>query len=413
MKHRMMSLISLAIWTWASPISAQPPFWQPTNSPTSNAISVLRTNARGDVFAVAEPEVFRTTDLGNTWLGLSTARSVFVETDGNILRADVDNTISRSTDNGSTWIPLVHFGSYEVVTSPIVSNSNGLLITSTAYVGPGQFWIPTGVKRSTDNGSTWQLVRQDSRPKIICVNRAGEFFAGRDLSDGDSSLYRTTDGISWVSARSGLAGSVNGLAFGDGGVSFAATSRGLYLSSNSGDTWISTSLAGQDVRCVDVNPDGDIFAAVDTSVYRSNDTGLHWVPVASGLPDSAVSCIVGSPDGYMYAGICTTGIYRSVGPTTSVHDADRQNPSTVSLLQNYPNPFNSSTTIEFSLPKRSTVLLRVFSVLGEQVQTLVSEEMEAGRHRVIWQAQHMASGTYFYCLRANQLNETKMTVLIR
>ena len=77
-------------------------------------------------------------------------------------------------------------------------------------------------------------------------------------------------------------------------------------------------------------------------------------------------------------------------------------PISFSLQQNYPNPFNPATTIEFDLPAKSVVLLRVFDLLGREVTTIVSEELQAGSYRREWNAAGVASGVYFYRLEARQ-----------
>jgi hypothetical protein len=73
-------------------------------------------------------------------------------------------------------------------------------------------------------------------------------------------------------------------------------------------------------------------------------------------------------------------------------------PNKVVLFETYPNPFNSSTSIQFSLPSRSYVTLRVFNLLGEEVTTLISENLAPGLHNVQWDAGQSPSGVYIYQL---------------
>ncbi len=83
------------------------------------------------------------------------------------------------------------------------------------------------------------------------------------------------------------------------------------------------------------------------------------------------------------------------------------------LNQNYPNPFNPSTTISYDVPTRAHVTLKIFNVLGQEMATLVNGEVEAGRHRVQWEATGLPSGVYIYMLEANDFVETKKMVLVR
>jgi len=74
-------------------------------------------------------------------------------------------------------------------------------------------------------------------------------------------------------------------------------------------------------------------------------------------------------------------------------------PNVFTLSQNYPNPFNPSTTIEFTLPDDGTATLKIFNILGEEVATILNEELTAGvLHSAVFNAAPFASGVYFYQL---------------
>ena len=75
-------------------------------------------------------------------------------------------------------------------------------------------------------------------------------------------------------------------------------------------------------------------------------------------------------------------------------------PKQFDLHQNYPNPFNPSTTIQYTLPHHSHVILTVFNTLGQQVATLVNADIDAGYHEVRFDASGLASGVYFYRMQA-------------
>lgn len=82
------------------------------------------------------------------------------------------------------------------------------------------------------------------------------------------------------------------------------------------------------------------------------------------------------------------------------------------LSQNYPNPFNPSTNINFTLPAATNVQLEVFNLLGQKVATLIDGRRIAGNHSVRFDASSMASGIYFYMLRAGEVTlQRKMTLI--
>ena len=84
-----------------------------------------------------------------------------------------------------------------------------------------------------------------------------------------------------------------------------------------------------------------------------------------------------------------------------------------SLSQNYPNPFNPSTTVSFSIPEVSFVSLKVFNSLGEEVETLVAEELSAGNYKYDWSGINLPSGIYFYKLTASEFVQTKKMILLK
>jgi hypothetical protein len=100
--------------------------------------------------------------------------------------------------------------------------------------------------------------------------------------------------------------------------------------------------------------------------------------------------------------------------TTSVEEKGNNiTPTEFMLSQNYPNPFNPSTTIQYSIPKVSNVVVKVYDVLGNEVATLVDEYKEAGRYEVNFDASKLSSGIYFYKLQAGNFVETKKMILMK
>lgn len=95
-------------------------------------------------------------------------------------------------------------------------------------------------------------------------------------------------------------------------------------------------------------------------------------------------------------------------------EVDVTAPFTYSLDQNYPNPFNPTTSIRFGLPVETTVDLRVYDVLGNEVATLVNNEMmSAGNHIVNFNATNLSTGTYFYRLSTSDFTSVKKMQLIK
>ncbi len=93
-------------------------------------------------------------------------------------------------------------------------------------------------------------------------------------------------------------------------------------------------------------------------------------------------------------------------------------PAEFTLEQNYPNPFNPGTLIEFSLSKAAAVTLTIYNTLGQKVTTLVDKKLSAGSFRVDWNGRNaagnnVASGIYYYQLRAGDFSASRKMILMR
>ncbi len=93
-------------------------------------------------------------------------------------------------------------------------------------------------------------------------------------------------------------------------------------------------------------------------------------------------------------------------------------PEKFSLGNAVPNPFNSAVAVEIDIPKSSRTTFEVFDLLGNKVITLIDEELDFGRYRIVWDGKDQSgrslpSGTYLYRLRTDEFEETKKTTLIK
>lgn len=106
---------------------------------------------------------------------------------------------------------------------------------------------------------------------------------------------------------------------------------------------------------------------------------------------------------------------------TSVKEDDYSKPLNFYLAQNYPNPFNPNTVISYQLPVNGYITLKVYDILGNEVATLVNEEKQPGVYEVEFSAKsgqesgiwNLASGIYFYQLKAGSFSDTKKMILLR
>jgi len=98
---------------------------------------------------------------------------------------------------------------------------------------------------------------------------------------------------------------------------------------------------------------------------------------------------------------------------TDVDNSDNTVPEEYSLMQNYPNPFNPSTTIKYNLPVEGFVSIKVYDILGNEVSTLVNNNLPAGRYSVDFNASNLPSGVYIYRIQSNSFTAVKKLMLLK
>ena len=165
----------------------------------------------------------------------------------------------------------------------------------------------------------------------------------------------------------------------------------------------------------------------DLLVIRTDENGdLLWSSTYDGgISDAGSAVIQVAGGGYLVCGSTdSTGtgntdiwlIRLDSDGTTSVNEE----PALVNqfqLNQNYPNPFNPSTTISWQSPVGSHQTIKVYDVLGNEIATLVNEEKPAGTYEVEFQStvgsRRLASGVYYYQLRAGEYLETKKMLMLK
>lgn len=97
----------------------------------------------------------------------------------------------------------------------------------------------------------------------------------------------------------------------------------------------------------------------------------------------------------------------------SVTDKTHQTPSGPALSQNYPNPFNPSTTFSFSIPLTTFVTLKVVNILGQDIATVVNDQLPAGHHTRSFDASGLPNGVYVYELTTNGFRQARKMLIVR
>ena len=398
---------------------------------TGRTSNIVAYNATTALMATADGRIIRTTDGGTTWTAVFTVSGGFfngIQLVGpDVVIAYGDGTTAgnpyfcKSTDRGLTFaaIPRSELPTDLGVTlygyqgHGTCSDSYGSHAWFTLY---GATATASYLAKTSDNGTTWTSV---------------------DMSiTGTSGSNGRIRSISFPTERYGMAVNLIGE---------------IFLTENSGNLWVKVNTPNYPTDSLFVYnvtgiPETRTFIAGGVIISKANpinkyygtfityDLGQTWTKIAapnSGQFTGAFSSQ--APGTTNFNDHIQGGLYLNEnfgyalshagkvlklgdGPVISVPDdlKDIINvPKDYVLEQNYPNPFNPSTTIKFKLNKTEYVRLVIYDALGKEIRTLLDNNILPGDYSLVFNAQGLSSGVYFYTLKVGNAIETKKMVLMK
>jgi len=117
-----------------------------------------------------------------------------------------------------------------------------------------------------------------------------------------------------------------------------------------------------------------------------------------------------NPDGFK-VGIETNNIQAHYSKIVDVDNFENSFYNKFILSQNYPNPFNPTTNIGYTIPDPSYVEIKVYDVLGNEIETLVDEHKDKGIYQLTFNQNNLPSGIYFYKIKSGRYSETRKMIL--
>lgn len=337
---------------------------------------------KDEVYAISDSTLYRSTDGGLEWnltsdisdlMRNNTLTEIIVNPyNGDLFAASFEH-VFKSEDHGFTWARsdsgLPH--------SPVYSYAfckNGYIFLG--FIG--------GIFISKDNGIIWDtLGLQVNSPVILTSNSNDQIFTAED--DGNY-LYRSID-------------------YGETWESFLVTDSESLIFNATLDPFNDSTLIYHVISSNENHKNG---------ILISRDNGETWNTFNEGLPSLSLNFLDFDNENHLYVQIVSTGrIYKSKSIITAISDDKYISIKNYFLAQNYPNPFNPSTTINYSIPKESFVILKVYNILGKVVATLVNQKQNQGNHKVKFSGGNFSSGVYFYKLTSGDFHQTKKMLLLK
>ncbi len=376
-----------------------------------------------------------------------------------------NGTILKTTNAGSMWVPLN-------ITSQYL---NCIWFTDMEHgtIVGGDWWLQNGlILNTTDGGTTW-----NSQISGVNKTLSGVYFSNADNGvavAGEGTVIRTTNGGNdWYNVQSNTYSWLNAVSFTDENHGLAVGSRssvslpaGIIKTTNGGEDWIPLNsgvterLSG--VSYIDSNSavvvgaygtilrNDNVAIPVELTSFNAYAEGeevhLNWSTSTetnnSGFDiEKCRSSEISDQTGWG-----KIGFVEGNGTTTEIHfysftdnkvtsgkylyrlkqidldgscnyskivEVELTAPDKFSLQQNYPNPFNPVTHINYQIPVKGFVSLKVYNTLGEEVATLVNEEKAAGSYKIKFNCSGLSSGIYIYRLTSGNYTSAKKLNLIK
>lgn len=412
--------------------------------------------------------IYKTTNAGASWFASNnglTYRAIqalaISPSDPNVLYAGTDQFggqhkgVYVTTDGGLHW----------TLTSGSMADSGvqGLAVHPTnpriVYAALFDNYSPTnGLYKTTDGGTSWVAdtsgIGNGRRFLCVAVNplNGNTIYAGTSFVPltAASKIYKSVNGgIRWTETSNGLPATGNqdpvreiSISTADTSMVLAAlfhndSSGGPFVTTNGGASWVRKYHGLPEANSVMLRSclivpgsSSEFFVGLDRvgntniGVWRTMDAGETWADFNGGAmsPTYTIRALAfrTQGDSTLYAGAANTadssgrGVFEySWSKPVSVAGHEHAVPADYSLLRSYPNPFNPTTTISFSIPHSGYTTLKIFNTLGQEITTLVSDNLPPGAHSARWNATNVPSGVYFYRLQAGTFTETKKLLLLR
>jgi len=437
--------------------------WNAQGSGISMLRSICFVDANVGWAAGSNGVILKTTNGGLQWFaqtsGVTNELRGVSMSDANNGWAVAENTILRTTNGGDSWTSQIAPKLQYIYGVKALSNSKGIVYGGSLLL------------RTTDGGAVWSSERLPDYGFL-----QGCWFIDANTGwvvGADGVMFKTTNGgAEWVRVHSGTDRWITSIHFVDAQQGWAAGWNGLVLrTTDGGASWgrqisgATSSLyglyffdalngwvvGGQNIKTTDgggvafyppvlrspalnamsaaIRPTFEWEPSAGAVSYQlqvatgSSFYSFQMVVNDSALTSTARQTVSLDPNRTYYwrvlaylgdgSAMCTpTWTFRTGSSATPVEDRADQ-PHKFTLGQNYPNPFNPSTTIQFEVASTGYVTLKIYSMLGNEVETLIASALSPGRYAVKWNASNRSSGVYYCRMQAGEFVTTRKLLLLK
>jgi hypothetical protein len=314
-----------------------------------------------------------------------------------------------------------------------LAQSGSISPTAVKYVNPFSLNETTKIKARTLDGDSWSALNEaaffiDHDLTKLKVTEVHYHPLDQDTIDDREFEFIEFKNIGTADLNLNGASLIKGISFTFGEGSIIAPGEFIVLASNSEEFNRRYGFYPYDEFDGQLDNGGEEVALADgigdTIITFTYDNKAPWPKNANGDGYSLVSFQTNpfwEPNRYDYW-LASGEVHGSPGRNdivSSIPDTDDFLPIDFVLYQNYPNPFNPSTSIQYSIGTRQFVTLKIYDILGREVAVLVNDFQNAGTYEISFNNhltpnnKLLASGVYFYSIKAGSFYKTMKMLLLK
>ncbi|MBM4157412.1 MAG: T9SS type A sorting domain-containing protein [Ignavibacteria bacterium] len=319
--------------------------------------------------------------------------------------ADFVSHVIKTTDGGMNW--MINFvGIATFYGQYFINNTTGYVV--------GDFSGTAKIFKTSDGGDNWT----DISPSItgsaclysICFSNSNIGFA---VGTGGLVLRTTNGGNSWNQNYITTTGPLMSVCFVNDSTGYIA-GEAIWKTTSYGVNWtLQQTVTSQlnSIKFINANTG----YCVGQDIYKTTNGGNNWFTQTYQSPSFLMKSVF--PVNFDTAYICGYNgkILKAIrgGNVIGVNKISSGIPNDYCLSQNYPNPFNPETIIKFSVPETKLITLKVFDILGREVETIINQTLQPGTYEVTFNGNYLSSGIYYYRLITDNYIETKRMTLVK
>ena len=343
------------------------------------------------------------------------SKILFLNNNTGFIGAD-NGKLFRTTDSGNTWGIYLTGSIYSIEYMSFINSTTGFISTTRGEI-----------YKTTNTGTNWNLIKNFNGAYYGDIHFFNENkgLISKSLYGVNDILMTTNGGIDWNSVFVPTC-ELKDFYFSDQNKGYVSGTSKIYKTTNGGLNW-SLSNSFTSATMYSIYSIGDKVWACGGSgkILYSSNGGSNW-QIQNSRTNQTLNSIIFLDSSVGY--VCGNAGY--IAKTTNsgtvfITKISNTIPSSLFLGQNYPNPFNPTTKIRFDVALDSRlrgndkVLLKVYDIMGREVQTLVNETLKPGTYEATFDASTLNSGVYFYKLSVadptgrNGFTETKKMLMIK